>query len=389
MLPYFWNLGPSNRCRLILLTFEKPELRLTLEEARILRQELAARGIVWHSLSWHSGRFKLIKKAYDFLAALLYSGFLIARYRISVVYSEGFPGAIITHFLTRLTGCRHVVHTFEPHADSTVESGVWKKTSWEYRLLKRMEAAVARGCSDILSGTRGYIEILRALAPGPAYHRVPSCVDVEHFRFDPIARQRHRLDWGISAHRRVLVYLGKFGGMYWEEELPRFFLACKKLDPECLLLVITPEAPVRVRTWLESQGLDGQDLVVQSLQRDEIPGALSVADVAICAVRAYPAKRFCSPIKDGEYWAVGLPVVIPEGVSDDYLLAGEHRIGVTLSDTSQGGLERGAGHLMAWLEQEGNSAEDIRGRARKFVEQDRAVSAYRDLYLRVLGAEVA
>ena len=385
VLPYFWDLAPHGGCRFVLLTFEKTELRMLPEDAARLRAQLRERGIFWHALSWHSGRFKLLKKAYDFCLAILYSLYLIARYRVSTVYSEAFPGAIITHFLTRLTGCRHVVHTFEPHADSTLESGVWTRHSWEYRLLKRMEAAVARGCSHILSGTQGYIEKLRLLAPDAAFHRVPSCVDLDHFRFDPAARSLLRREWGIAEERLVLVYLGKFGGMYWDEELPGFFLACKKHNPLSLLLVITPEPPAQVRRHLLSQGVCGQDLVVQTLRREQIPGALSAADVGICAVRPFPAKRYCSPIKDGEYWAVGLPIVIPVGVSDDYRLAVKHAIGVTVPDTSPGGLRQGAEALMDWLQQDGNAAHEIRGRARQFVEEDRSVASYRELYRQVLG----
>ena len=34
-------------------------------------------------------------------------------------------------------------------------------------------------------------------------------------------------------------------------------------------------------------------------------------------VKPVPTKRYCTPVKDGEYWALGLPVIITEGISDD------------------------------------------------------------------------
>ncbi|HEY4651975.1 MAG TPA: hypothetical protein VIG72_11210, partial [Pontibacter sp.] len=34
-------------------------------------------------------------------------------------------------------------------------------------------------------------------------------------------------------------------------------------------------------------------------------------------IKPYPSARYCSPVKIGEYWASGLPVLLTEGVGDD------------------------------------------------------------------------
>jgi hypothetical protein len=62
----------------------------------------------------------------------------------------------------------------------------------------------------------------------------------------------------------------------------------------------------------------------------EIPKYIGLADFALCPVKPLPSKRYCTPIKNGEYWALGLPVVIPHGVSDDAAIIEENQIGAVL-----------------------------------------------------------
>ena len=57
---------------------------------------------------------------------------------------------------------------------------------------------------------------------------------------------------------------------------------------------------------------------------------MGLADFAITPVKPVPTKRYCTPIKDGEYWAMGLPVVIPENISDDSGIIREQDIGAIL-----------------------------------------------------------
>ena len=64
----------------------------------------------------------------------------------------------------------------------------------------------------------------------------------------------------------------------------------------------------------------------------KIPRYLGLADFAVTPVRPVPTKRYCTPIKDGEYWALGLPVVITANISDDSQIISETAIGAVLQD---------------------------------------------------------
>jgi len=65
-----------------------------------------------------------------------------------------------------------------------------------------------------------------------------------------------------------------------------------------------------------------------------VPRYMQAGDFAICPVKPVPTKKYCTPVKDGEYWALGLPVVITADISDDSEIIKENGIGAVLNDLS-------------------------------------------------------
>jgi len=57
--------------------------------------------------------------------------------------------------------------------------------------------------------------------------RVPSCVDTRLFYFSMESRNRIRKELDIKKDEIVITYLGKFGGMYMDEEVFEFHKTCE------------------------------------------------------------------------------------------------------------------------------------------------------------------
>ncbi len=382
VLPYFLNFPGSGELNFILVTFEQEQFRPTRAEIDSISRKLERHNITWYRHTWHSGSFKLLKKAYDFLVGVTSTILLVLKRGVDVLYSEAFPGAILGHHIASITGRPHIVHTFEPHADSTIESGQWRESQWESKLLKYYERRVAESSVALLSATDAYAEVWRDRGCTTPFHRFPSCVDPDKFKFDLESRENLRCQFGISSEQTLIVYMGKLSGMYWDEELGQLFRSFLRHDSSRFrFLVVSLEEREKVRR--ACGGLRSDTLTIVQAQRLEVPRLLSAADVGVCAVRQRPAKRFCSPIKNGEYWACGLPVMIPEGISDDYLLAQEAGIGIAIPNTSPAGLNLAVERTIQLLES--CSASELRAKSAAFARRDRDVKAYqpllRDLFL--------
>lgn len=384
VLPYFAGLSKSNNFKFVLLTFEQKRFQLSKTEASKIRKRLFAQNILWYRTYWHSGKFKLVKKSFDFLWGIAFSVFLVLRYNAKIIYSEGFPGAIIGHFLSTITFKPHIVHTFEPHSEYMVEAGVWNKDSWEYKLSRKYESKVAANCAVILTATNKMITKLENIGIKGEIYRVPSCVDTNIFRFDPQLRAQIRRNHNIRDNECVLTYLGKFGGMYMETELFDFYRVCKENSKiKFKFFLLTSEEESKLFDWIQSRDLIKEDFVIKFVKKEEVPAYLSASDFGVVAVRQKPSKVYCSPIKDGEYWSCGLPIIIPEGISDDYLFATQHKIGFTIKDMSKNSFLATVHEIEnLFLSQEKHK---IRERCRNFIIKDRSVKNYQPLYSKIFN----
>ena len=386
VLPYFLNFPNKDQYRFILLTFEHEKFMLTPLEKEEITRELASNNIEWIQNKWRSGKFKPIKKLYDLTTGVFKTMALVKKYQVTCIYCEGFPGAVIAHYVARLTRRRHIVHTFEPHTDYMIEGGTWKKTSWEAILLRRFETWVAKKAAVLMTGTQAMIDIWRKKTKAQFY-RVPSCVDVKHFRFDQDERDAIRKKYDIRENEVVFVYLGKFGGMYVEGELFDFFREVKlsqaNSSSSFRFMILTPDKKERIETLVSESGMQLERFIIESLTRDQVPSYLSAADIAFSGVRQYPSKRYCSPIKHGEYWACGLPVIVPDGISDDYLLVTKYEIGWCLpAFTKEAYAATVKKIFIEWCWQK---QAEYRQRTRQFVIRDRNVEEYQPLYAKIFS----
>lgn len=378
VLPYFKNFPQKNTYCFYLLTFEQEKYSMSAQEAKRVKADLLKHNIIWKRRQWHSGYFKLPKKLYDLLAGIIASVWLVKVKHIDCIYSEGFPGAVIAHFVSKICRIAHIVHTFEPHTDYMVEGGVWKKTSWEAKFLRYFEAKVGENAYAILTATDAYIQQLKKHGIKAQIYRVPSCVDIEHFKFNQAARQEIRDALSIQHDEIVIVYIGKTGGMYWDKEIFEFFSLCLQENRLFRFLFFTTEPPENIATARIKYGIPEDKLYVKYVRREDMPKYLSAADWGLVPVCQYPSKRFCSPIKDGEYWACGLPLIIPENISDDFSYAIEHEIGVVLKSTAQDDMKSGIECMKKFSMMHGK--EEVAVRARSFVLADRNVKIYQLLY---------
>jgi glycosyltransferase involved in cell wall biosynthesis len=383
VLPYFKNFPSYEEFKFVLLTFEQPKYELSANEKKEIREDLLKHNILWYHSRWRSGSFKIFKKAYDTLSGFLYSVSLIVKHRCRLIYSEGFPGAVIAQHIASFLNRPHIVHTYEPHTDYMVEGGIWNENSWEAKWLKKAERKVGMKAYAIMTATSGFIERLRAEGIRSKCIRVPSCVDADLFQFYSESRAKIRSELNINDDQCVIIYIGKTGGMYWEEEIFGFFRSCLDVSNNFYFLFFTPEDLKKLRSYCDKYEISPDKITLGFLQREQVPHYLSAADFGLVPVKQYASKRYCSPIKDGEYWACELPLIIPEGVSDDYLFAKENEIGLTIQDDKKSFAD--TAQTIAEVFTEKDYYSKMRKRCRAFVLKDREIKSFQKIYLDIFN----
>lgn len=243
---------------------------------------------------------------------------VVREHRPVLIMARGVVAGGFAHFAARSTGVPYAVDYFEPHADYMADVGEWRRGGPLYRGLSWLIRLQCRSALRMVAVAHNYRRML--VADGVAPERVlvaPCPVDLGRMRFDPAARAVKRREVGLGDGL-VGIYLGKFGGLYHRERSHKTFARFLELaGPSSRMVVLTPEPRDRVLAGLQRAGVDLSRVHVGYAPHDDVPAWLSASDVAFAPYRGTPSSACISPMKVGEYWAAGLPVLLTRGVGDD------------------------------------------------------------------------
>jgi hypothetical protein len=305
--------------------------------------------------------------------------------RFRALHAWCMPAGALGWLLAVSTGTPLHIDSYEPHAEAMVENGSWRRTGWAYRILAWFERRLTRRAAVLISCTEGYLQA----APGLfrtsfAQKRTfvkPACTDLQLFR--PELRKDPQLlaELGLEG-AMVAVYAGKFGGIYLRQEVFAFLAACHLhwgTRFRALLLTNHPES--ELRAWAAAEGLPWEAVVLRFVPHAEVPRYMGLGDFGLTPVLSAPSKRYCTPIKDGEYWALGLPVVITPNISDDTELVETHQAGVVQHYTRPDTYPEAVRQLDALLQEpKATRTARIRALAEKYRPFTLSERIYRQLY---------
>lgn len=315
------------------ITFEQQAHSRPQTEVDRVRGELAEHGIHWAPIPFQTGRFLLARKALNLFQGFLSICALIAKSRRRPRLAIAFAGvaASMVFPVCRLFGIPLMVYSYEPHSVFLEEVGIWKKSDLKYRILNFLERNAGLWGDFIFTGTRHMVEHLAPQKRRGLVERLPTGVDESVFHFRPDSRQRIRSELNIED-RCVLIYPGKFGDLYLQQEVADFFAGLYSRDSRFFFLVLTGSDHQKVREWMDERNIPPTAYHLTKVPLIEVPEYLSSADVGLVAIANFPSRKYCSPTKVGEYLLCGLPYLVQQGTSEDDLVATEFNVGVVIPE---------------------------------------------------------
>ncbi|MDT7780434.1 MAG: hypothetical protein QOC99_2946 [Acidobacteriota bacterium] len=411
VLPYLRELVEGG-VAVSLLTFE-PRLKesWTHAELEAERARLAGEGIGWHWRAYHK-RPSLPATLYDVAVGAFLAAHLLRRGEVDVLHARGHVPALMAALAKRRGGGRLLfdIRGFMP--EEYTDAGVWPEGGYLYRGVKSVERFLFRSADAFVVLTEKAREILFPIgadtdmaglvikdaegrvnansagrpitdSAGRPVEVIPCCVDFRRFRAaDETPRDELRRELNLTG-RRVVVYVGSFGGWYMTEETVRFMALAHRQDPKSFSLVLTQTAPEPIVARLRELGVAEDSFFVGKVPPTEVPRYLKASDIAVSFIRACYSKLSSSPTKIAEYLASGLPIVCNAGVGDvDEVIEGD-RVGVVLSEFDDESFLRALEAVEA-LKAEGDLAVRCRASAERRFDIERVGGAkYRRLYKRL------
>ena len=341
----------------------------------------AAPNISFEPLRSRPGRNVILNKIEDFTRFPAELVKQVREFKPDFILARGAPAGALAYLVWQKIRLPFYVESFEPHAAYMLESGVWRSYDPRYlfqRHWERRQKQLAQGLMPVAENYRQ--QLIAEGVPAARIATVPCSVDAATFAFDEQARQRVRQRLGCANPATTVgIYVGKFGGIYYDDEAFRVFrAAADHFGPEFQLIILTPDPLEEVLTKLAAVSLPARQVFVTKAQHNEVPGYLSAADFAFATIKPAPCRLFCSAIKIGEYWASGLPVLVTPGVGDDSAIAQAEGGGAVFDLTQPGSLEQALAAIGQLLREPGHRAR-IPGLALRHRHLDLARQAYRRL----------
>ncbi len=309
---------------------------------------------------------------------------LIKREKIDTIHAWCTPAGMMGYLLSIFTGAKLVIDSYEPHAEAMVENGTWRKNSMAFRILYLFEKLQTKRASHLIATTEGMIDYakLKYNHQKNNFHIKPACVDLNLFSLRNV--KNSELLKSLNLEQAIVcVYAGKFGGIYLEKEVFDFFkIAEDYWGNRFRALILSSHSKDEIDQMRSASKLNKNTIVHLFVRHSEIPNYIGLGDFAITPVKPVPTKRFCSPIKDGEYWALGLPIVITKNISDDTNIIESNNIGSVLKEFKAESYKKSIIEIERLLEQEPPKvlSEKIRNIAMKYRNFEIAKNIYQNIY---------
>lgn len=253
---------------------------------------------------------------------------IVVRRRIDAMICRGSLAGSLGLFVHATTRTPYFVESFEPHVEYAVEAGAWSPWGPKALFLRATERLQRSTASGIMPVAEAYAKRLLAWGVPSARVRVVPCgVDLDRFAYSADVRAETRRAIGIGTELTA-IYVGKFGGIYHDREFFETFGRFLERVEGMRLILLTPHTSDFVQQRLSEAGIEPKRIFATCVPHDQVPSYLCAADFAFSLNVPSPSKRFLSPIKHGEYWACGLPIVATAGVGDEADFLERERAGI-------------------------------------------------------------
>ncbi len=371
--------------RIYLLTIEQPKFEIPTHEIAQIDADLAQYNIVAIRFPYFNYGIKSLLNWGRILIQLL---FLIISKNITIIHSFCTPAGLSGYILAVLTRRTFIIDSYEPHAEASVENGDWQRDSFRFKLLFTMEKLMSKRANYIISATEGMRKYAQEKYQATFKHFFvkPACVDLQ--QFSPSHRKKKEIVAQLGFEGKIVaVYAGKFGGIYLEKETFDFFkVAYNFWGDKFRILILTNHSREQIENFANNSNVPIDIIQQKFVKHSEIADYMGVADFGITPVKPIPTKRYCTPIKDGEYWALGLPIVITKNISDDSEIVAANDIGAVINEfTPQEYLRcvKVIDNLLTTHKPEELYAK-VRGVAEKYRSYEIAEQVYASVYERLL-----
>jgi glycosyltransferase involved in cell wall biosynthesis len=380
-LPYVKIIASTSKKKVYIICLEQKQIATTIAERIQINKALEKENIEVLFFEYNPFGIKQIFIMGGRLVKLIY---LIFKNKIEYIHTWCTPGGAIGYLLSILTGRELILDSYEPHAELMIETGTWLSTGIAFKLLFKLEELQTKRASKVIavvSKMKEYsLKKYNYNINDSNFFVKPSCIDLEIF----FARKKNeQLLNDLQIDNKIIgIYAGKLGGIYLDDEFFDFIKQCYIHWGENFVMLMLTNASIQlVQSQLKRIDVPANCVIQKFVYHEQIPDYIALGDFAVNFMKPVPSRRYSTPIKDGEYWAMGLPVVITSGISDDSDIIQENNAGYVLKNLTTDEYKYAIQKIDSLLKEDtGHVKKRITGLAHKYRNFEIARKVYQSIY---------
>lgn len=322
VLAYLKRLAVGRRIHLI--SFEKPEDWANVTERKLLAQDIAAAGIVWHPLRYHKLP-SAVATAWDIYCGIILGLWLVLRHRLRIVHARSYVPSVMALTLKRLTGIKYIFDMRGFWADERVDGGLWPRSGRLFRIAKGFERRFLLAADHVVTLTQAAVSELRRFdylkEHMPPITVIPTCADLT--RFKPLLREP-------AGGGFVLGYVGAVSLYYLFDEVVACFAQLLRMQPDARFLIVNRGQHIYIRERLALAGVSEMNIELTTASHEEMPQYMARMDAGIFFIKPVFSKQASAPTKLAEFLGCGIPCLGNAGVGDMADVLEGEQVGVAI-----------------------------------------------------------
>ncbi len=250
--------------------------------------------------------------------------------QFSVVHCRSYISSIVGLKMQKKYGIKFIFDMRGFWADERVDGKIWDLTKPHYKMVykyfKKKEKQFLENADAIVSLTHIGKQIMQNKwgVTKPIYV-IPCAVDTNLFK-----ALNKKLS--IQNNKLTLGYLGSIGTWYMLDEMLDFFKLLLKTYPNAKFKFITTETPATILNKAIAKNINTEHFEIAPAKRNNVPKELSKINVGIFFIKPVFSKQSSSPVKQGEFMSMGIPVITNSGVGDTDEIIKKYKSGILVKE---------------------------------------------------------
>jgi len=362
-----------------IFSYEKKQF-MTKDNIGAIREDLKGYDIKWFFLKYHK-RPQFLSKPYDVIRGMFFTACLTVKEKIDIIHARGTVCALIC-LVPRLFLKKKMIFDLRAlMAEEYVDAGLWKRHSFAYRFIDKIEQYFINKAHEIIVLTNKARDLLINRNKKQNVTVIPACVDLEGFNFK--YNVKNKFEHKLSLNEKfVLIYVGSLGTWYMLSEMIDFYKELLNEEHDAVFIILSQTE----RAWIERQIPQAlrKQIIIDVAKPKKVVDFLNLANAGTFFIKPCFSKISSCPTKFGEYLSCGLPVIINKGIGDTEGIVRDNRVGVVVEEFSIEGYKKAIDEMKELLKEGEGLRKRCRVTAERYFSLKEGADRYEVVYERLI-----